>query len=137
MSTPVPTSEGYVPYYTITDGTCPSGELITDTAQCESAALSLDLRDTTVTETSYEKDRPLGCTYWPSEGILYMQTVGSTVCTSQINCICKQPCDDCELADYDNIGRGLIIFIIISSLLALVRWMVVREEKKMLEKAGS
>ena len=56
------------------------------------------MNDTTATESSDSYDRPLGCTYWPNGpngqfGLLYMQTRGRTVCTSQINCICK-PADE-------------------------------------------
>ena len=73
----------------MTTGTCPAGELITDNAMCESAAEFLGLGDTTVTETDYSYSRPLGCVYWPGLVSLYMQTAGSSACTSEINCICK------------------------------------------------
>merc|ERR1719364_157016 len=51
--TPIPTPDGFVPdYYIITTGTCPSGQLIMDTALCEAAATALSLDDTTVTLSS-------------------------------------------------------------------------------------
>ena len=93
-NTPSPTPEGSEPeYYQISTGTCPPGELITDIALCASAAASLGLEDTTVSETSYASGRPLGCVYWPSLGSsgLYMQTDGSSNCTSQITCVCMAP----------------------------------------------
>ena len=93
--TPAPTSSflDKTPYL-ITSDTCPSGSVIMNTEECESAATFLNLNHTTITETSYGEDRPLGCTYWPSgpasqDGLLYMQTAGDFACSSQINCICR------------------------------------------------
>merc|ERR1719159_520413 len=51
--TPIPTPDGWVPeYYMIETGTCPSDQVIMDTALCEAAATALGLSDTTVTTSS-------------------------------------------------------------------------------------
>ena len=83
-------------FYLITTGTCPSGHLITDAAQCEAAATAFSMSDTTVTSSSSTwSGRPEGCVLHSEYGsdTLYLQTAASTYdsCTSSKKCLCMPP----------------------------------------------
>merc|ERR1719482_1788429 len=83
-------------YYLITTGTCPSGHVITDAAQCEAAATAFSMSDTTVTSSSSTwSGRPEGCVLQSEYGsdTLYLQTAASTYdsCTSSKKCLCMPP----------------------------------------------
>ena len=73
-------------FYLITTGTCPSGHLITDAAQCEAAATAFSMSDTTVTTSSSSYGRPQGCV--EASGYLYLYASGSSSCSSSSKCLC-------------------------------------------------
>ena len=70
----------------IETGTCPSDQVIMDTALCEAAATALSLSDTSV-QTSYSSyGRPQGCV--EASGYLYLYASGSSSCSSDSKCLC-------------------------------------------------
>ena len=77
-------------YYMIETGTCPSGQVIMDTALCEAAATALSLDDTTCSTGSYSSySRPQGCVV--ASGYLYIYESGSSSCSSSSKCPCMPP----------------------------------------------
>ena len=88
----------FVPdYYMIFTGTCPSGQVILDSALCEAAATNLSQSVTTVTTSSSTwYSRPLGCVVSTSSygsDTLYLQTDANSYdsCTSSNYCLCMPP----------------------------------------------
>ena len=78
-------------------GTCPSGQVILDSALCEAAATALSQSDTTVTTSSSTwSGRPLGCVVSTSSygsDTLYLQIEASSYdsCSSSNYCLCMPP----------------------------------------------
>ena len=76
-------------YYMIETGTCPSGQIIMDTALCAAAATALSLSDTSVSTSSGSYGRPQGCV--DASGYLYLYASGSSSCSSSSKCLCMPP----------------------------------------------